>query len=300
MLRKRVLIGIVLALSLIEPGWFPLMNWAGGQALSSNGPRIVSMAPNITETIFALGCGDLLVGVTDFCTYPPEAKGLPKMGGAINPNLEKLIALRPDLVILQGKHEKVDAFCRIRRICVLHVNMDSLSSIYRGIISLGQALHCPRRAQRLCDSIRCELEAVRGVVAGKKRPRIFICLGRASGSLASIYTAGGKSFISEIIKMAGGDNIFEDVTLPYPETSKESLIKRAPEVIIEMRPGEEISDSRRMSLIAQWDILRGIPAVSDRRVCILTEAFLLVPGPRVGTAARFIAETLHPEVKYDP
>ena len=309
MFKKRIIISPILALTLILLTWVPALNWAGQERVlsaASQSPaqkpgveikRVVSMAPNITESIFALGCGDRLVGVTDFCLFPVEARALPKVGGYYNPNLERLTVLRPDLVVLQGKHEKVNAFCRAKDIGVLHVAMDSISSIYGGIVDLGEALQCPVRAKNLCTGIRKELEAVRSDVAGFARHKVFVCLGRAPAGLTSLYTAGGPSFISEILQIAGGDNVFQDVTVPYPEASKESLLKRAPEIIIELRPGEDLSDLRRSQIISEWNILRGIPAISNHKVYVLTENFLLVPGPRVGLAARFLARTLHQDIQ---
>jgi iron complex transport system substrate-binding protein len=259
--------------------------------------RVVSMGPNLTETIFALGRGDRVVGVTDFSSYPPEAKKLPKVGGYINPNLERITALRPDLVIVRGKYEKVDKYCRSRGIRIVHVNMDNLTSIYQGIYELGRIFGKLEKAQDLCAAIRNQLEKVSREAARYPRQKVFVCLGRAPGSLSSIYTAGRPSFITEILKVAGGDNIFEDVKQPYPEASKESLIRRAPEVILEMRAGEKISESRRRQIIDDWKILGGVPAITKERIYVLTEDFLLVPGPRVGIAASFLLETLQAEIK---
>jgi iron complex transport system substrate-binding protein len=255
--------------------------------------RIVSMAPNITETVFALGVGDRVVGVTDFCVYPPQAKGLPKVGGFFNPNLERLAALQPDLVVLQGRHDKVDRFCAARNIPALHVEMDSLSGIYSGIRDLGEALGARDQAAGLCIAIKNELEAVRADVSGRNKKKVFVSLGRAMGSMANLYTVGGTSFLSEILEIAGGENIFRDVTLPYPEASKESLIKRAPDVILEMRPGETISPEDRRRIIAEWQIFRNIPAVSHGDIQIVTEDFVLVPGPRVAAIARILAGAIY-------
>ncbi|MBW2358955.1 MAG: ABC transporter substrate-binding protein [Deltaproteobacteria bacterium] len=303
MLLKNFTKYLLTTFFIIASTLLPGINWPGGQALSpgaligshaqahendTKARRIVSMAPNITETIFALGCGERLIAVTDFCKYPPEAKELPSVGGYFNPNM-------PDLVIVQGKHEKMERFCRQKGIPILHVRMDSLSSIYNGILELGRVLDCTERAQKLCAAIRGELEQIREKTAGRSRKKVFVCLGRSPGSMASLYTAGGPSFVSEILQIAGGENIFSDVTQPYPEASKESLIKRAPEIIIETRPGENITDVRRRRIISEWNVLRGIPAVSNRRVYVLAEDFLLVPGPRVGAAARCLARTLHGE-----
>jgi iron complex transport system substrate-binding protein len=259
--------------------------------------RVVSMGPNLTETIFALGSGDHVVGVTDFSNYPPEVKTLPKVGGYINPNLERITALRPDLVIVRGKYEKVDKYCRSRGIRIVHINMDSLVSIYQGIKEVGRIFDKREKAQAVCRTIRNQLEKVSRKAARYPRQKVFVCLGRAPGSLSSIYTAGGPSFVTEILSVAGGENIFEDVKQPYPEASKESLIRRSPEVILEMRAGEKISESRRRQIVNDWKILRGVPAITKERIYVLTEDFLLVPGPRVGIAARFLLETLQAEIQ---
>jgi iron complex transport system substrate-binding protein len=285
--------------SILRPCGQTLSSWAlennssQPQEIKPKPHRVVSMGPHITETIFALGCGDRLIAVTDFCVYQPEAKKLPRAGGFYNPNLEKLTALHPDLIILQGKHEKLDRFCRKKDIPILHVRMDSLSSIYEGINNLGNVFDCPERAQKLCAAIRDDLEQVREKTAGQSRKKVFVCLGRSPGSIVRLYTAGGPSFVSEILQIAGGENIFSDVTQPYPEASKESLIKRAPEIIIEARPGEKMTDVQREQIISNWNVLSEIPAVANNRVFVLTEDFLLVPGPRVGAAARCLAQTLH-------
>lgn len=262
--------------------------------------RVISMGPNITEAIFALGQGDRLVGVTDFCIYPPEAKDLPRVGGFFNPNLERMTALRPDLVVLQGKHDKVDAFCRAEKVATLHVAMDSIATIYSGITALGGALGACTQAHDMNNAIRRALDSVRAAVAPFARKKVFVSLGRAMGSMAHLYTVGGASFVSELIAIAGGDNIFADVKQPYPEVSKESLIKRAPDVILEMRPGEHISDARQKQIAAQWHIFANVPAVSNHRVYIITEDFVLLPGPRIGKAAHVFAQILHGAMRHEP
>jgi len=306
---RSILGPLFLLLVLFVPIWSGSQGWAGDKAASkgasashgqTGGPipkRIISIGPNITETVFALGQGDRLVGVTDFCVYPAEARVLPRVGGFFNPNLEKITALRPDLIVLQGKHDKVDGFCRAKKIAALHVAMDSLATIYGGIAALGDALGTSKRARELNNAIRHQLEAVRQAVSRFPRKRVFISLGRAMGSMANLYTVGGPSFLSEAVQMAGGDNIFVDVNQPYPEASKESLIKRAPEVILEMRPGESFTDAQQKQIVADWDIFPNIPAVADHRVHVVTEDFVLVPGPRIGKAARVLARTLHGEIQ---
>jgi iron complex transport system substrate-binding protein len=261
--------------------------------------RAVSLGPNITETIFALGEGHRLVGVSDFDNYPPKAKALPRVGGYVNPNLERLLALRPDLVLLHGKHEKVDAFCRKHGIRVVHVVMDSLASVFTAITQLGEVFECPERAADLSGAIRRDLEALRRKVSAYKHPRVFVCLWRSSGGLSGLGTAGKDSYVGEILEAAGGEGIFEDVAVPYPEVSKESLMKRQPEVILELRPGEEISHEQKKALVSDWQVLRTVPAVKSGKIHILTEDCLLVPGPRMALAAQAMARVLHPKMMGD-
>ena len=261
--------------------------------------RIVSMPPSVTETIFFLGRGDLLVGVSDFCTYPPETGALPKVGGYINPNFERLTSLRPDLIIVQGRNERMEGYCRQRGIALLHTHMDNLEAIDREIAGLGRLLNCEERAGELRRTLREELDAVTRQVKGRARKKVFVCLWRTPGSMSSMSTVGGTSFVTEVVRMAGGDNIFEDLTRQYPEASKETLLRRAPEVILELRIGERLSPSDRERIIEEWKVFRGIPAVESKRVYVITEDYALVPGPRMGAAARLFAEMLHPEVRHD-
>jgi iron complex transport system substrate-binding protein len=255
--------------------------------------RVVSMAPNITETVYALGEQDRLVGVTRFCVYPQEATTLPKVGGFYNPNLERLIALRPDLVLLQGRHKKVARFCETRDIPILRVDMDSLLTIYEGVEKLGSAFGVPGQAKLLCDRIRNDLDDIRRRVQDKQRPAVFISLGRTMGSMINLYTVGGSSFVSQVLDVAGGRNIFDDVNLPYPEVSKESLIARAPDIILEIYANEEISDGQENRILEEWQAFPGVPAVVNERIHVMTEDFLLVPGPRVVQAARAFADRIH-------
>lgn len=266
---------------------------ADQQILCGKYHRIISMGPSVTETIFALGCGENVVGVSSFCVYPPQALKKARVGGILNPNLERYEVLNPDLVIFRGTQQKVLSFCQSRDIATLDVPMDSLAEIYSSIEKIGQTLGCEKAAFQMALSISLELESIKKSVQGLDRPKVFVCLGRTPGGLSSVFTCGGASFVSQLLEIAGGDNIFSNVTLAYPEASKESLIRRAPEIILEMHPGENISDLQKKRLIAQWDILRTIPAVKNKRVHIMTQNFLLVPGPRVGAAARAIALVLY-------
>ncbi len=255
--------------------------------------RIICMGPSLTEAVFALGGGDRVVGVSDFCVYPPEALKIARVGGVMNPNLERYTVLRPDLVIFRGAQEKVLKLCKARDIATLKTDMDTLEGIFNGIEKLGGALGFEENANQLNGGIRSQLDDVRESVKGLARPKVFICIGRTPGGLSSIFTCGNSSFITQLIDLAGGENIFSQVTQPYPEASKETLVRRAPDIILEMRPGEDISPDERRRLVSEWKALRTVPAVKNNRIFVLTEDFLLIPGPRVGMTARTLAKIIH-------
>ena len=262
--------------------------------------RIIALPPSVAEALFALGAGDRVAGVGDFCIHPPEAKARPRCGGEFNPSFEQILVLRPDLIVVQGKAEKVEAFGRRYRVRVLHVDMDSRSGIAAGIRTLGEAIGRTAEAEGLVARIESGLAAVARRVAGRPRPKVFLCLGRTAGSLRGLSTAGRTSFLAELLAVAGGTNVFADVAHPYPTVSKEALLERAPEVIIELHPGEILSEAARRKLLADWECLASLPAVRTRRIHLLTDDSLLIPGPRIAKTAERFAEALHPDAKGEP
>jgi len=208
--------------------------------------RIISMIPSVTESVFALGCEDRVVGVTDFCTYPEDARDKTRVGGFFNPNYERILVLKPDLIITLGRSEKIAHFGQRHGIAVLHVEMDSLAKIYIDWIRMGEALDCVDRAVELCNEIKNTLQSIRTRVGNRKPKRVFYCMNRTAGTLAGLHTIGRSSqFINELIEIAGGENIFTDLAPGSTRISKEALLQRQPEVIIEPHPGEKVSDTRK-------------------------------------------------------
>ncbi|MFC1848749.1 ABC transporter substrate-binding protein [candidate division CSSED10-310 bacterium] len=264
-------------------------------ALQSKPSRIICMAPNITETVFALGGGSTVVGVADFTTYPPQAKNLPRVGGYIDPNYEKILVLRPDLIIIQGIHSQLADFCRKKSIRLLAVDMNDLASIYSGMREIGQAIGRGETAQHFVSSIQRDLARIRGRVQGRKRPLIFISLGRKIGTLLGLFTTGNNSFVGELIDLAGGENVFASLQSFYPQISKEALIKRGPDMIIETFAGQTLTPRERNQIIADWDALPMLPAVKNKNIVVVTADFLLIPGPRLVQSAAYLARIFHPE-----
>ena len=262
--------------------------------------RIIATAPSAIETLFALGAGGRVVGVGDFAVYPPEAKARPRVGGEFNPNFERLLTLEPDLIIAQGKAEALADFCQRHGIRILHTNMNALDTIRSGIRDLGRAVGREAEADRLVASLDLGLATVAWRVAGRPRPKVFLAMGHRAGSLTGLSTATGTSFLSQLVAFAGGDNLFADVQQWYPPVSKEALLQRAPDVILELHPGESLPESVQQQLIADWDAMPSLPAVRNRRIHVLTHDYLMIPGPRVARVAEVLAEVLHPEAGKKP
>lgn len=257
------------------------------------GNGVVSLAPNVTETIFALGEGKRIVGVSEFDDYPPEVAALPSMGGYLDPDLEKLTLASPGLVIVPGRHEEVTAFGEMNQIPVLNVHMDNLETIHAGIDAIGAALGVPLRATELRAKMDGDLAALREALHDLPRKKVLIVLGRERGDLTNLQTVGGTSFISEIVDAAGGDNIYKSAAQPYLEASKETVLLEAPDAIIEIHAGKNLTKNQMQLLYNDWRFLDTVPAVKNGAIYFVTESHAMRPGPRIADVAKIIARKLY-------
>ncbi|MCX5759028.1 MAG: ABC transporter substrate-binding protein [Candidatus Hydrogenedentes bacterium] len=284
-------------------GWWTL---AAGLALFAAGcgpqsatpaPRkgIITLAPHLTETVFALGQGSRVIAVGSFCDYPPEVATLPRAGGYLDPNLEKISALSPELLIVPGRDRKVAEYAEMKGLPLLSVNMDSFASIDAGIETIGKALNCVPEADALRARIRRELDDVRNVVKGLPRPKVLIITTRSSHALHNLYTANRSSFVSEMVECAGGENVYADGPTNYFAASKETIVVRMPEVVLEFHAGDNLDAAEQAKFVDDWQQLPSLPAVRNGRVYLIMESHALRPGPRVGEIARILAKRLHPE-----
>ena len=255
--------------------------------------RLICMAPNIVETVFALGEGDRVLGVASFTTWPEEATELPDVGALYDPDLERIVALKPDLMIIQQKHEKVEALCAERGIEVMIVDMGRVAGVFEGIRRIGRRLDAEDRAEALCDEIESDLAAVAERIGDGPPVATFLCVDRQPGTLKGLFTVGGESFLSEMLAIAGGRNIFADVSRDYFQPSLEALVARGPEAIIELRPSQAQTEEAKAKLFGDWQALKNLPAVESGRIAVLTEEYIVLPGPRMARIAERLAEVLH-------
>jgi iron complex transport system substrate-binding protein len=249
--------------------------------------KVVSLAPSVTETLFALGFGDRLVGVTTSCDYPAETQTVPKIGGFMSPSLEAIVAKRPDVVI--GVSSATDpAKARAMERLGLRVALISLASvndILSSIKSIARLLGSPAAGETLVRKITLQMEQVKTRVAPAPRRSTLLLVG-----LRPLIAVGGKNFIDELITLAGGKNIAGDAAQPWLNLPDEYVVAKAPQVIIEAGMGSE-----RDQAAEHWADLKSIPAVQQRRVYRFSSDKILRPGPRIGEGLEEIARLLHPE-----
>jgi iron complex transport system substrate-binding protein len=259
-----------------------------GQGASGPYPRrIVSLAPSVTETLFALGFGHRLVGVTSDCDYPAEARKLPKIGAFMTPSLEAVVAKRPDLVIgVRGAADPVKTREMERLgLKVTLISLASVSDILTSIKRMARLLGSPETGDQLAHKITLQLDAVKKRVASAPRRSTLLVVG-----LRPLITVGGNNYIDELITLAGGENIAGNAAQPWLNLPDEYVVAKAPQVIIEAGMGSERGPSGK-----HWADLKSIPAVKERRVYAYRSDKILRPGPRIGEGLEEIARLVHPE-----
>ena len=250
--------------------------------------RIVSLIPAVTEMLFVIGAGDQVVGVSSFDKFPAEVETRQKVGGLFDPNFERILALRPDMVITYGSQDELTTRLKTANIPWFSYRHGGLADVTSTIRMLGAQTGHAARANLIATQIEAELAAVKARSAGRPRPRTLIVIGREDGSMRGLFVSGGVGFLHDLVELAGGTNVMADVTREGLQLSSEQLLVRAPDVVIELR-AEGWSDTRRTVELAVWK-QASIPAAKSGRIYILNDPSLVVPGPRVGQSARTIAD----------
>ncbi len=257
--------------------------------------RIAILSPAATQIVFALGAGDRVVGVTRYATFPPRVKKLVVLGGLEDISFEQLTALSPDLIIAQNASERLDEYARARDISLANLQIETREDVYSACREIGRRLGLEREGEGLSRKIEHALDRVAAMVAGMKRKSVFLSVDRSSGPLIGVLSTGKNTFVTQMVEIAGGRNIFDDMGIRYPVISKETLLVRHPEVVLEFKPGM-VSEEKHALLKKDWDALSGLPAVASGRIHVINHDDALIPGPRMGEVAEQIARALHPEI----
>lgn len=254
--------------------------------------RIVSLAPNLTEILFALGLGEKVVGVTQDSDYPPAAADKPKVGSFWQPSVEAVIATRPDLIVTLAFEQQKDLARRLGRMGYdrLVVDIESVGDLFRAIDAVGQAAGAEAEARELSQSIREEVRRVRTATADARKVKVLWVVQREP-----LRVAGRDTFINEMIELAGGENAIGATLYKYPPIGAEEVIATGPEVIIEPAMAQDATESRGQAL-SYWRRFTNVPAVRDERICVIDGDLVSRLGPRLPAGIEAIAKCLRPEL----
>jgi len=288
-------------------GLFVLFFMRQESAVRENNPisgyqRIISLSPSTTETLFALGLGDRVAGVTRFCNFPPAAKAKPQVGGYFDPNYEAIVALQPDLVLLLPEQAKAKQFLDELEIENRTVNNKTIADILATIQTIGEIGAVQPAAKALIRDIETRIEKIRQTTQNLPRPTVLISIGRSlgTGALQEVYVAGQPTFFNELIRAAGGKNAYVDDKLEYPLLSAEGILQLNPDIILDLvadLPARHLSEAE---VAAEWNVLSQLDAVRQRQIFVLSQDYIVIPGPRFILLLEDFARLLHPEVTATP
>lgn len=290
--RLRALFAVIVLVALLALAWLVRTDAPAlePRKAATGGLRIVSLAPSVTEIVFAIGQGDLLIGATDSCDYPPEARGIERIGGFGAPNLERLLALKPDVVIASGLERTEDIAilerCGIR---FLNVQIRGIDELFDSIRQIGQATSAGSRAEALVASMQADLRAVSArcdTSRGERRPTVFVEIGDHP-----LMTVGATSFLDDLIARAGGVNAAHGLTQSYPILNPEQVLAWDPDVILVTSMNRSSEPALSLARRTGW---ANLTAVKQRRIIDdVDPAILLRPGPRLVQGVHALAERLH-------
>lgn len=280
---------LVLLLAAEPAGAFTLRDAEGRTlALPSPPQRIVSLVPSATEIVYALGGEGRLVGVTDFCDWPPAARQKPRVGGMVSPSLETIVALRPDVVLVTSEGNSQETLEQLRRlgIPVFGLKAHRLADVMATIVQLAELTGRRAAAAPLVQSLERRIRVVQDAVRPYPRPKVLYVLWPEP-----LIVPGREGLVTELIELAGGASVTGEEPAAYPRFSLEAVATRSPDLIILARHGGDGDPLAR----ASWERLAALPAIRSGRVRSVDGTLLHRYGPRVVEGLEMLARLIHSE-----
>ena len=246
--------------------------------------------------LYAIGAGRRVVAVSSYDSFPPEVKKLPSVGALIDPNVERILSLKPDLVIVYGTQADLKAQLARAGIGIFDYRHAGLADVTTTIREIGTRTGNAERANALAASIERGLEDIRSRVKDQQRPRTLLVFGRERLALRGIYASGGVGFLHDMLTIAGGDNVFASVKVQAVQANTEQILAQRPDVIVETRAANNAFPmGERQAELDVWKSLAAVPAVRNGRVHFLFDDRVVIPGPRVVEGTLAVARALHPD-----
>lgn len=264
-----------------------------GDTPPTGGLRVLSLSPHTTEIIFMIGAGDQLVGVTDFCIFPDEAQAVTKVGGYMDPNLELMLRLAPDMAFHGPGERPLEQKLAERGVELVSVPNNTMAEILDGILAVGAKLGREEQARAVRGQLEEVIAAVRTRTDGRERPVVLVVIGRPAGPVRQVFSTGPGTFLDELITIAGGRNSMADAATPYPTVSLESLAADPPHVVIEVRTEAPPTGVKSERAREEWMRVLGPRAEGRTRVVQHFDPHLTVPGPGIGPSIERLAGVIH-------
>lgn len=261
--------------------------------------RVVTLSPSLSETMYALGLGDRIVGVTAFARYPEDVNTKPRIGGYTDVNIEAVFSKRPDMVLALDQQQDTIRQLRSLGLTVCEFRNETIADIVDLIHRTGTLFNRTQEAEALIRNIEDECNRLKAQAAGQPRQRILISVGRnmGNGQIGDVYAAGPNTLFGEIIELAGGQNVY-DGKAPYVALSREAILRTNPQVIIDLIPDmDKIKEFTRLEALEQWNEFKEVDAVHNKRVTINMSSYICIPGPRITLMMHDIAEAIYPKKK---
>jgi len=246
--------------------------------------RIISLAPHITEIIYALNAQDQLIAVTDYCLFPKSATLKEKIGGLLDPNIEKMVALKPTHLFGLPSHEKLAQELTKFDLTVTMMPNENVDDVLMSIMKIGRIIDREQQSARLIKNIKTILDSLQNNKINKNISAVLI-IGREKGTLKNITVAGSNTYIDEIWGIVGGENTYSDLPTRYGAINLESLLMRDPELIIQFDMKRE-SGIYRADLTSEWDFLKNLQAVQKENIFVIGGNHTFIPGPRMVLLAK--------------
>jgi iron complex transport system substrate-binding protein len=257
--------------------------------------RIVSLIPAVTEMIYAMGDGARVAAVSNYDHFPADVARLPRVGGLLDPSVERILAIKPDLVIVYATQKELIERLDRARIPYFSYQHKALPDIMTTIRAVGARIGAPAQADAVASGMERSLGDIRAKAAGLPRPATLLVFERDPASLRNVFASGGYGFLHDMLEIAGGRNVFADVKKQAVQASTEMLIASKPDVIIELLYGDSLKNADISAELRAWDAVASVPAVRSHKVFALTGDEFVVPGPRVVDATRKLARAIHPD-----
>jgi iron complex transport system substrate-binding protein len=262
--------------------------------------RIISLAPNTTEILFALELGDKVIGVSQFCNYPAQAKQKPRFGALLNPNYEAIAAAKPDLVIVLEEMLKPEDKFAAMGIKTLAVKHNTIGDVFSSILAIGQACGKAELANAMLNELAEKMSAINNRPRQGKRPKVMLAVGHNISSNPdkapeNICIAGKDDFYSTMIDIAGGLNAYAGA-IPFPMVSYESIISMNPDIIIDIA-SVQANQIDKQVIKEQWEKFTLLDAAKNDRIYVFDEDYMAIPGPRFILILEKIADVINGELK---